>query len=297
MKNIVGLLVVVVSLVVANVSAEQAGDDAKNVLASYKDIHVTREDLDRFIAFKVPEEGRASVYGSGEKLYQALNNIMITRILAEQAPSDDAEQFQWQAEYQRDVWRSEVVQQLKITKVLSGVDWEAQAKEAYVAENDKYKSAPRVDAAHILIKTDERSREEALTIAKALRERILAGEDFNVLAETESEDPSSKTNRGELGAFAANNMVKPFADAAFKMKEIGSVSEPIESGFGYHLIKLNKILPSERIPFDKVKDHIIKNLHASQAASARERVQIEARSTSGIEINREAMEAMVTKNQ
>ena len=67
----------------------------------------------------------------------------------------------------------------------------------------------------------------------------MAGTDFSELAQEYSDDPGGKTNRGNLGKFKREAMVKRFADAAFKLK-VGEISEPVETEFGYHIIKRNQ---------------------------------------------------------
>jgi len=71
----------------------------------------------------------------------------------------------------------------------------------------------------------------------ALRERIMAGEDFAALAKANSEDPSPRSNGGDLGYFTVLQMVYPFEEAAYKLKT-GEVSYPVRSRFGYHLIRV-----------------------------------------------------------
>ncbi len=70
-----------------------------------------------------------------------------------------------------------------------------------------------------------------------LKKRIDAGEDFGEVAKSSSEDPSAKTNLGDLGYFSALQMVYPFEDAAFNA-EVGEVAGPVRTRFGYHLIKV-----------------------------------------------------------
>ncbi|MBO6271592.1 peptidyl-prolyl cis-trans isomerase [bacterium] len=86
----------------------------------------------------------------------------------------------------------------------------------------------KVRASHILVKTEEE--------AKDLYEQIQNGADFAELAMEHSLCPS-KRDGGDLRFFGRGMMVKPFEDAAFDM-EVGQVSEPVETQFGWHLIKL-----------------------------------------------------------
>ena len=85
-----------------------------------------------------------------------------------------------------------------------------------------------VKASHLLVKTEE----EALK----LKEEIAAGKEFAKVAQEVSLCPSGQ-NGGDLGYFTKGQMVKEFEDACFSM-EVGEVSAPIKTQFGYHLIHL-----------------------------------------------------------
>lgn len=85
-----------------------------------------------------------------------------------------------------------------------------------------------VKASHILVKTED----EAIK----LREEIVAGKDFADAAAAVSLCPSG-SNGGDLGYFSKGQMVKEFEDAAFAM-EIGEISQPVKTDFGYHLLYL-----------------------------------------------------------
>ncbi len=82
-----------------------------------------------------------------------------------------------------------------------------------------------------------RTREQAFALAAALRQRILAGEDFATLAAEYSDDPGSKSNGGDLSWFGRGQMVSSFEEAAFSLP-IGEISEPISTTFGVHLIEV-----------------------------------------------------------
>ncbi len=89
----------------------------------------------------------------------------------------------------------------------------------------------KIRASHILVQTEEE--------AKELLEQINNGSDFSELAQEHSLCPS-KRDGGDLRYFGKGMMVKPFEDAAFAL-EVGQVSEPVQTQFGWHLIKLTDI--------------------------------------------------------
>lgn len=84
-----------------------------------------------------------------------------------------------------------------------------------------------VRARHILVKTEDE--------AKALRQQLVDGADFAELAQQHSTDTGSAVRGGDLGWFGRGVMVEPFEKAAFAL-EVGEISEPVETSFGYHLI-------------------------------------------------------------
>src|SRR5829696_457804 len=91
-------------------------------------------------------------------------------------------------------------------------------------------SAPQVRAAHILLPT--------LEAAEAARARLTeGGEDFATVARELSTDEGTAANGGALGWFTREEMVAPFAEAAFTL-EPGAISEPVETEFGWHVIKV-----------------------------------------------------------
>jgi peptidyl-prolyl cis-trans isomerase C len=85
----------------------------------------------------------------------------------------------------------------------------------------------QVRASHILV--------QSLSEAVNLQEQIKGGADFGQLASQHSKCPSGR-NGGDLGPFGRGQMVKPFEDATFAL-EVNGLSQPIQTQFGYHLIK------------------------------------------------------------
>ncbi len=89
--------------------------------------------------------------------------------------------------------------------------------------------ADKIKCSHILVK----KQSEAL----AILERLKNGESFTVLAKELSIDKGSAKRGGDLGLFGRGMMVKPFEEAAFKLKKGEMTTEPIKTEFGYHIIK------------------------------------------------------------
>ena len=98
-----------------------------------------------------------------------------------------------------------------------------------------------VKASHVLVLVDEGASVEdtlkAYNKILEIKKRLDAGEDFVKVAQQFSEDPSVKENNGNLGYFSAFRMVYPFENAAYKTN-VGQVSEPFRTRFGYHIVKV-----------------------------------------------------------
>jgi foldase protein PrsA len=109
-------------------------------------------------------------------------------------------------------------------------------------EDDEIKRACRqetrdnreVDVGHILIRDHDAKSADRL---RAIRKQLVDGADFEQLAQTYSQDPSVTTNHGRLGYVSRGQFVKEFEDKAFSLQP-GQVSDPVETQFGWHLIKV-----------------------------------------------------------
>lgn len=104
-----------------------------------------------------------------------------------------------------------------------------------------------VSAAHILVEVKSDASPEdtvqAYNTAVSIKNQLLAGEDFTAKAGLYSDDPSAKSNGGNLGFFTSLQMVGPFEDAVYAGKP-GDIVGPIRTSFGYHIIKVGETRPA-----------------------------------------------------
>lgn len=117
-----------------------------------------------------------------------------------------------------------------------------------------YKQDKTATVRHILLNTRGKSDDEKAAIrAKmdSLLERARGGEDFAELAKKYTDDPGSKATGGLYEKFARGRMVKPFEDASFNLP-IGSISDIVETEYGFHIIKIES-REKETRPFETVK--------------------------------------------
>ncbi len=121
---------------------------------------------------------------------------------------------------------------------------------------------------HILISVDSDADSEAEEKAKddliAIRDRIVAGESFEDLAEELSQDPGSATAGGDLGVVERGVMDASFEGAAFAL-EVDELSEPVRSLFGWHLIKVTAINDEQVREFEEVRDQLLDEYRQREA--------------------------------
>jgi len=120
------------------------------------------------------------------------------------------------------------------------------------------------NASHILVKT----REEAISIIEKLNKQSI----FSELARIHSTGPSGK-NGGELGWFAPGQMVKGFENATFALKKGETTQEPVETKFGFHIIKLNDIRDAKPKKLDEIRENIIDQITKNSLANLEKKIR------------------------
>jgi peptidyl-prolyl cis-trans isomerase D len=159
---------------------------------------------------------------------------------------------------------------LSQTALEAGVQVSDEQVRKYFDENPgQFQEPEQRRASHILIKVDAGADAAAKQVAKARAEELLAEvrkapAKFADLARQHSQDPGSGANGGDLGTFARDMMVKPFADAVWAMQP-GQIQGPVESQFGFHIIRLDGIVGGAKMGFEVVKDDIARSLRQQEA--------------------------------
>lgn len=182
-----------------------------------------------------------------------------------------------------DQFKKDLEEELKIKKLVDGLSvvniTDADAEKYYKENPDQFKYPDKVRASHILIafnpvaESEEIAKDKNLTkeqIAQKLNEKKQAKKQkatellakvkqdpssFEKIAKENSEDPGSAQKGGDLGYFAKEDMVETFSNAAFNAKP-STITEVIESPYGYHIIMVKDRMAAGTEPFEKVKNDI-----------------------------------------
>lgn len=171
---------------------------------------------------------------------------------------------------------------------------------AVLAENP---SAGRVEetveASHLLVLVPEGASADddaaALEKVKALRSRILAGEDFAAVARESSNCPS-RARGGSLGAFTRGVMVPEFEKAAFS-QPVGVVGEPMRTEFGWHIILVTKREPARERRFEEVREDLAEREIATRIEKRRLELLAPLREAATIEFDPDVDPAIEKNNQ
>jgi len=131
--------------------------------------------------------------------------------------------------------------------------------EAYwKAHPAEFTEPARARVRHILIafkSNDAAARAVAQQKAAAVRKRLVAGEDFAAVAREVSDDAQSAQHGGDVGEITRGTVVKEFGDAAFTI-QVGELSEPVKTQFGYHILRVDERKPERLRPLEDCREEI-----------------------------------------
>jgi peptidyl-prolyl cis-trans isomerase C len=214
------------------------------VLAVVNGQEITEQDL-QMTAMRFPRE-RQGFLATEEGRQQLLDQMISFELMyidAKENGMENDENYLMQLE----MAKKEILIQSAISKIMTEVVvTDSEVEDYYKANENLFLNQETVSAKHILVDTAEKAAE--------IMEEIAKGKSFEDAAAEYSSCPSSEQG-GTLGAFSRGQMVPEFEDAAFAM-EIGKVSEPVQTQFGYHLIKVEEKNVGSVKPFAEVRESI-----------------------------------------
>lgn len=236
------------SLAALAAPADDAAKGTDPVVARVNGEEIHRSDVMRELQMAGPQMQQLPP----QMIYpQILQKMIATKIVSQKAYADGLQNEKEVKDRVKEL-EAQVVAEAYVHKQVEPKITDAKLKERYDQLSAKFKPQDEVRARHILVKTED----EANDIIKQLK----GGADFAKLATDKSKDTGSAKQGGDLGYFAHDAMVKPFADTAFAMK-VGEISDkPVKTDFGYHVIKVEDKRKSSPPPMAEVKDQIANQL-------------------------------------
>jgi peptidyl-prolyl cis-trans isomerase C len=182
--------------------------------------------------------------------------------------------------------------QLTIEKMMEaqvadvGAASDADARDFYQKNPEKFKQGDSVRASHILLRVDpnapESMKKQARTRINQLLKRARSGEDFAALAKQHSQDGSAQQG-GDLGYFEREQMVPAFSEAAFALKP-GQISDVVTTQFGYHIVKVTDKKAAATVPYEQVSGQIVEYLSSQKKQERATQFVDEAKKRARIEV-------------
>ena len=219
------------------------------VLAIAAGNEITEKDLNTIIT-RYPQEQRGALQ-SEDKRKQLIEQLISFELMSKFGKEIELDKTQEYKDAIENISK-EVITSMAINKILADVTVTDDEVKKYYEDNEESFAQPAtVSARHILVATEEK--------AKKVKEEIVSGTlSFGDAAMKHSTCPS-KEQGGNLGEFSRGMMVPEFEEAAFTA-EIGALSDPVKTQFGYHLIIVDAKNEALVKSFDEVKDSVLNQL-------------------------------------
>lgn len=219
------------------------------VLAVAAGNEITEKELNVIIS-RYPQEQRGALQ-TEEKRKQLIEQLISFELMNKFGKEIGLDETQEYKEAMENISK-EVITSMAINKVLSDITvTDEEAKNYYESNKEKFGTPATVSARHILVETEEE--------AKKAKEEILSGSiSFGDASMKYSMCPSNQQG-GNLGEFSRGMMVPEFEEAAFTA-EIGTITEPVKTQFGYHLILVDAKNEASVKGFDEVKNNVVNEL-------------------------------------
>lgn len=266
-----GRLVVLATALLCGLAALPAAaadaEPATGVIASSRDLVLTRERLQTELSVLPPEvlDRLASDPQAALTFVNALVKLRTFAAEAERTGVAAQPEVRAGVETARSRVLGDALRK-HVLETLEEPDFEVLARERYLANREQYQKPEQVTARHILLKVPEAAdaaqAEQRKQELEAIAARVRAGESFQELARQYSEDEGSADLGGDLPPFGRGRMVKPFEEAAFRLREPGELSDVVRSQHGWHLIQLIEYQPAGPMSYEEVKKAIVSKLRA-----------------------------------
>lgn len=209
---------------------------------------------------RIPEARRIEFRTSYDRVSAVVDNIFVTRALAARAKEaglDKDPAVQRRMQQLQEGLLADLYMQ-KLEKEANKVNLDQRAREIYKAEAPSLVRPESVYIQHILIGLKGRTPEMAAELAKKVHaEAVADNADFLALADKYSEDPDKRRNGGDLGYNSPTSFVDPVRKAIAAMNRKGQVSEPVQSEFGYHIIRFIDRKPPQPLKYEDVRKKLI----------------------------------------
>lgn len=299
-------------------ASEAAGGDTA---ASVNGVAISRAQFDNALAYQQEVAALRGVSITDAQLptlkYQVLENLISQELLYQESQRygisvDESEidktyeerkqkaNFETDAAFEEALkqsnksvasYREEIKQGLAIDRFVQAkftdqtVVTDTEAKQYYDSNPSYFQEPEQVRVSHIMIRAasdaEQSEKDSARSKIEAVKKRLEAGEDFASVAGEVSEDANSKSNGGDLGYLSKGQTPQSFEDTAFALKR-DETSDIVETGSGYHILKLTDHKDARTVGFEESKSDIVSLLKNSKVNNSVDSYIVELKTKSTI---------------
>lgn len=272
---VLGVLALIPFAYATDSDATSGDGTSPEVVIQHRGIAVTVDDVSEYLRGKLAPSAYVSALDRVGTVGNSVGNIYLARRVAEiaaaQALLSPAER-KFLSTYSIEKASMSALLEREVSLLTEQADWEALAKEEYLARQEEFAGSREVSVAHLLLKSSGRGFRNLMALVSEVDAKLAAGQTVIELAPVYSEDDSVERNGGRLGFIRPGQTAPQFEEAAFSLTEVGEMSEPVLTNFGVHFIELIEEKPAQPIPYESVRMGLIKELKKRYSADFRSQV-------------------------
>jgi hypothetical protein len=235
------------------------------VVLEHDDVSVNRAELDYVMSLWPEQMQEAAANDEGDRL-ELLNRMLVAKKLAREADNIPADsELYWPLHYQimnlkQKYWME------NFNKTLDIPDMTALARERYATQKDEYARVPEQRlSSHILFACPpgECSREATTIEAQKVLDQLRAGADFAAMVQQYSDDAGTKVKDGVFDVWISRGqpgVSGHYTEGLYTIDNVGDYSEPVNTRFGIHIVRLDDIQETYFLPYEEVEPNIVKAL-------------------------------------
>jgi peptidyl-prolyl cis-trans isomerase C len=275
-----------------SVHAQLVDPDAAKVLASRGTAKTTVEMVDAMVS-RVPEDQRAALVASRSRVQQLIEASLITQQLSNKG-RELGLHLDPKTKLRMEAAANEILGEVAVDHLVKNApakNFDAVAKEAYLANPNDYKVPAGFKVQHILISKDGRTEEQVKSLADEVLAKAKAGENFLELVNAYSDDPSKIDNKGMLTIDKEGQFVEQFDQAARAFTKPGDFAALTATVYGTHIIQYLERTPAGTTPFEDVKASLVAKYDAEYREEVRRKLYSDFRADNPV-INEDVIDLL-----
>ncbi len=247
---------------------------SSEAIARQGDAVVTQADFDAYMA-RIPETDRSGFLRSRNRVGEAIENLMLPRLLFNLASEEDFARSSQMLQSQLFQGAIVLVGQEYMDRYFLAQeleDYSQLAREIFLTEPELFQSEPTVDFSHVLVHVGpERGELDGMRSIFEVYERLEQGEDISELASELSDDPAVSENGGSYEGIDPGALDEAVRQALALM-QAGQISEPVRSSYGWHVLRLDAVGQPEQLEWEEAEEQALELARTRHMMRARERL-------------------------